>query len=142
MKQLIFLIVLIWSGCAGNRVTIKATVRYIEPFPFAYSLGHHAMQNTQAAWIKRVDADDSIAVLFDYSTSGGVDIAKKISSGRVYLFTIEPIDEVPFHTASDRIGKFDSSIARIESLQTRALLDSPLVVKSDIFWRVLSIDKP
>jgi esterase/lipase superfamily enzyme len=100
------------------------------------------MQNTQAAWIKRVDADDSIAVLFDYSTSGGVDIAKKISSGRVYLFTIEPIDEVPFHTASDRIGKFDSSIARIESLQTRALLDSPLVVKSDIFWRVLSIDKP
>jgi hypothetical protein len=142
VRPLTLFIILLFTGCAGDRMTIKATVAYIEPFPFASPLGHHAIQNTQAAWITRAETGDSLAVLFDYRTSGGDDIDKQISVGKVYLFTITPYKMTPSDAPSKPAGTPDSVSSLIRSLPIKSLLDSQLVVKADKFWLVLSVDRP
>ena len=141
MKSAIVLFLLLaCTGCASDRMTVRATVIYIEPFPFATQLGHQAAEYKQAAWIKRLGVLDSLAILFDYRTSAGDDIQKKISVGKTYEFTLIRHEMSPAGTSAGNVSPSDSIGKTLRSSPTKALVDNHMLVKAKQFWMVLKYE--
>jgi len=144
MKNIpVLLLSLIFLQCSNEILTVKATVSYIEPFPFVAPLGHHIRESyKQPAWIKLLASGDSLAVLFDYNVSDGDDVSKKINIGDTCTFILRKM-EMPMQV-NESVWKntdVDSSTAFIRSLPDISLVDSSKMVIAGQFWLVLKMEK-
>lgn len=144
MRYLI-IIIFIWTNyqCSslGDTRLISAEIIYLEPFPFTSLDGDAMVPYKQAAWIKIIDSNDSLAVLFDYTITGGKDALIKYSLNKPYKFLLKKYS-LPVRINSEETVKSqtDSLARKIESSPVIFLVDSSKLVKSNEYWLVLSIN--
>lgn len=143
MKYLIILLLVLFiTYCANESIVITAKVIYVEPFPFGTKLGHPAIDYMQAAWIMPINSEDSLAVLFDYNTSSGDDITKKVSFEKYYTFRLKKIsflkDKEPSFGTLKTIS--DSIKNSFDSLPVVQLVDSALRINTTEYWLVQKIE--
>jgi hypothetical protein len=130
VKYLILTILLFfYMGCSESTKVVRANIVYIEPYKFKSSGSCLDFNYKQGAWIKELNSNDSIAVLFDIGISHLEDISQKYSLYKPYKFRLRKLDWGAYWWILPNENKRDSG----KTFYKRAVL-----IKSDI-WLVESI---
>lgn len=145
------------STNTGEILQIDAKIVYIEPFPFATELsGDLNFYFKQPAWIKILDSNDSIAVLFGENICMGGDVSKKVEIDKTYKFFLKRyppkksdykegktgnsfIDSLPMHSVIDSSNMVISG-EYLNSLPLHSIIDSSKMVISEQYWEVLNME--
>jgi hypothetical protein len=143
MKYLSLFIFILFNSCSLNKITVIAKIIYIEPFPFATSLsGDLALENKQAAWVKVINSNDSLAVLFDGNLAKGEDISKKLILNNNYKFKLRKYYGFRQTNQIQTTKKQTDSLSTfIDSLPDFHLIDSTKEVRTDEYWLIESMEE-